>query len=1122
MKHPFTNIIKTLSLYSFITLALCTTALAQEPARKVTLDLKDATLKSLFEEIQRQTDLNFVYSTKDARLLKPINLQVKDKTVNAILDEVFKGSGFKYKIEGKIITIKYEKEEPKNKTGSTEETSKTRKVTGTVTDSESKPMAGVNIWLKGTRIGTFTDGEGKYTINVFNDTVSVLRFTFLGMKPKDIVCNEQQELNVTMEEDVSQIGEIGVVATGMFTRKAETFTGATSTFDSEDLKKVGNQNLLMSLKNLDPSFIINENINFGSDPNKLPDIQLRGPSSITVDLKSDYETSPNQPLFILNGFETTVEKVYDMDMNLVSKITLLKDAAAKAIYGSKAANGVVIIETIQPEAGKLRASYSGSTDITVPDLTSYNLTNASEKLQAEVLAGKYTSTNAYEQAALTEEYNELYKEIARGVNTYWMAKPLRLGVGQKHSLYLDGGDDAMKYSASLSYINNAGVMKGSARTTISGSVTLAYRHKNLSFKNHLSVDNNKGVNSPYGSFSDYSLMNPYYRVYNENGKLIKQYANSIYNPLYNAGLNSIDESAYTLITENFYGEWNAVKNLRLTARVGYSQQLSGSDVFIPASNTKYASISTSSDEYLLRGQYTKTNTQNVTISADAGAAYTLQKNKHLLYSNLLYNIEQSVSESSGMTAVGFPSDKMDYISFGSQYLDGSSPSGDESTIRSVGVIGSLNYSYDNRYLADASYRLNGSSIFGAKERWGQFWSAAVGWNIHHEAFMKTLTFVNLLKMRASIGYTGSQNFNSYQAISTYTYITKKTYNGDMGVTLLGLANDHLQWQQLLDRNLGIDMTLFKNNVSLRFDIYHSTTTNLLTDVSLPPSAGFATYRENLGETENKGYELSINYKVWTDAPSRSSVNIYFNLNHNTNKISQISDALKALNKEQDEEKENTGGTSDAKQAQQTPSTRYEEGQSMTAIWAVRSMGIDPITGQEVFLKKDGTTTFEWNTNDQVVCGDETPSFRGNIGSNIRYKGFELNFSLTYRLGGQTYNSTLVEKVENADVLNDNVDKRVLTGRWNTPGVPAKFKSITDHSITKPTSRFVEDLNEIVLSSINIGYDFSKMKWIKNSPLEYLKLVFNMNDVGRLSTVKQEFGLSYPRARVFSFSLQTRF
>lgn len=1084
---------------------------------KVTLDLKDVSLKEFLTVIRNQTNLNFVYNASDAQKMGNISIKTNNKDIKSVLDLVFKNTGFEYKFEGAIITLIYTKknDEPQSKKNTGKKI-----LGGTIYDNKQNTLPGATVWLRGTKIGAVTDENGKYVIDITGEEANVLQFSFIGLQSKDIIYNGQNSLDVILEESNVQLNEATVIATGMFTRDVKTYTGAVSTFSTEDLKRVGNQNLLFSLKNLDPSFIINDNIDLGSDPNRLPDIQLRGPSSIS-DLKGQYQTGLNQPLFILNGFETSLEKVYDLDMNLVKSITILKDATAKAIYGSKAANGVIVIETALPQQGKLRISYNTSIDVSVPDLRSYNLTNPSEKLQAEVLAGKYTSSNAFTQAALNAEYNLLYQEVLKGVNTYWMSQPLRLGIGQKHSLLFDGGDDAMRYSANISYNNIKGVMKGSDRNTISGNLILLYRFKQFSFTNNLSIDNNLSTNSPYGNFSDYSSMNPYLRINNEDGGLIKKYGNGIYNPLYNAKLNSKNESTYTTVTESFYGEWRITDFLKLTGRLGIVHQNSGSDLFIPASDTRYANISSSSEEYLFRGQYTKGAGLSKRLNADAGISYSLQKGKNVLFSNLLYNIEQSSVETSSMTAVGFPSDKLDYISLARAYQVGGKPSGDENTSRSVGAVFSANYSYDNKYLSDFSYRLNGSSQFGSNNRWGGFWSIGLGWNSHNEEFIKRLKFIDQLRFRGSLGYTGSQNFSSYQSIATYNYITDQTYNGDMGVQLLGLANDNLRWQQQYDQNLGTDISLWKK-LSVKLNLYRATTTNLLTDINIAPSAGFATYKENLGETLNKGFELGVNWRAISDSEKNISLNIFANVAHNTNKISNISNALKKLNEENDADKESSGASSTQKRAQQTPSTRYEEGQSLTAIWGVRSNGIDPITGKEVFVKKDGSTSYTWDTDDQVVLGDATPKFRGNLGSNLSYKGFEVNLSFTYKLGGQIYNSTLVEKVENVDIYNNNVDKRVLTDRWNTPGTPAKFKSITDLSITKPTSRFVENLNEFTFSAINISYDFSPLQFIKKTGIQFCRLNFIMNDVAWISSVKREQGLSYPKAQAFSTAIQLRF
>ena len=645
--------------------------------------------------------------------------------------------------------------------------------------------------------------------------------------------------------------------------------------------------------------------------------------------------------------------------------------------------------------------------------------------------------------------------------------------------------------------------------------------KNFIFRNLLTIDDNKGKESPYGSFSQYSRMNPYWRIHDDDGQLVERYSNGTWNPLYDAGLKSKNESVYTLITENFYTEWNLLENLKLTGRVGLTIRKDKSDVFTSASNSQYASILPSSEEYLNRGSYSQSHGQSNQINADLGVNYSITTGRHMLFTNLQYSIEQAKSETESFYAIGFPSDRMDFISFGNGYPVGGKPGGSESTTRSIGLIGAANYSYADRYLADFSYRLNASSMFGSKNKWGSFWSAGIGWNLHHEAWFKKNKILNYLKVRASIGRTGSQNFNSYQALSTYSYITDRTYNGDMGVVLMALANPNLKWQRQLERTVGFDITLF-NRLSGRFEYYNNLTDNLLTDVTLAPSSGFTSFKENLGETVNKGYELTLNYRLLTLPQSRTTVNLFFNVGHNTNKISKISNALKAFNEAQDAAKDDYAGTEEKKAAQRKVSTRYEEGQSMTAIWAVRSAGIDPTTGREVFIKKDGTTTFEWSSTDQVVCGDSQSKYQGNFGLAARWRNWDANCSFSYKWGGQTYNSTLVDKVENVDVLNWNVDERVLTERWNTPGQVAKFKSIMDTSTTKPTSRFVEDYNELAFSVITIGYDFSSLPIIKKSPLEYLKLTATMNDVGWLSTVKKEWGLSYPRARTFSFTLSARF
>ena len=373
----------------------------------VTLNLNNVSIKTLFDRIQQQTGLNFIYSSEEIKDMPPISVSATNEPTESVLNRVFNNTRFDYRIKNKIITVKQ-----KYKSNTTSANPQRKVISGKVCDPDGEPLPGAAIKIKDTAMGVATDMDGNFRLELPNNEESIIVVSYVGMKSREIDTKNKSRIDITLQEDVAIMKSLEVVGNGMFTRRTETFTGSAVTYNGDQLRLAGSQNVIASLKNLDPSFIVNESVDFGSNPNVMPDIQIRGQNNI--DLKGDYATNPNQPLFILNGFETTIEKVVDMDMNLVKSITLLKDAAAKAIYGSKAANGVVVIETVQPEAGRLRVSYNASLDVTVPDLTSYDLCNASEKLQAEILAGKYTSNNAFTQAELNAELYELQKEVARG------------------------------------------------------------------------------------------------------------------------------------------------------------------------------------------------------------------------------------------------------------------------------------------------------------------------------------------------------------------------------------------------------------------------------------------------------------------------------------------------------------------------------------------------------------------------------------------------------------------------------------------------------------------------------------------------------------------------------------
>ena len=1118
------------------------TSYAQTDSKAIKMVIKREPLTEALKRLQRESGYKILFSYDDLESFKVINKNIKTTNIHSAMQILLAGLPVQYQIDGKYINV-FLKQNPKrtNFVRPANQQAAIYEYSGVITDEQGEPLPGATVHMVGTSKGYATGPDGKFVMHAPQGQQVTFQFTYVGMKTLTRTFNGRESvtgLKIVLAED-AQLDE--VVVNGMFERRKDSYTGSSTTFSKKELQEVGNQNLIKSLKNLDPSFQIVENVDMGSNPNAMPNLQLRGETSFNI--AGDYDGNANQPLFILDGFETTLEKIWDLDMNRVQSVTLLKDAAAKAVYGSKAGNGVVVIQTVRPTSGKLRISYNGNLNLEAPDLTGYNLMNAQEKFDWEIEHNKYAGWLAMNSPVYSDALKKtVYDAIASGVDTYWLSKPLRTGVGQKHGLSLEGGDAKVRYLLGISYNDVAGVMKGSNRSTFDINTTLSYTYKNMVFRNLMDYTNNNSKNSPYGSFSDYVSLEPYFAPYDSNGKLKKVlgyetvrsngFSDPVYNPLYNATLNTKDESKYTTFSDNFEMDWHINSDFRFTAKFSYSHTNSGSDVFYPSSHTMFINYDTNGNADR-KGRYTKTTSESQSISAQAGLNWNHTFGKHSFFVNGTWNMLSTTMKSTTVMAEGFGNDQMNDISMANYYYHDSHPTGSDSKTREIGIVGSFNYSYDDRYLVDASVRETGSSVYGSDNHWGTFWSVGAGWNLHKEHFISPDGMLKLLKLRYSLGYTGTQNFNPYQAHAMYQY-GNTIYDGHLGTTLIALANNKLKWQKVYDNNFGVDVAL-GNWLTGRVDYYIQNTNNLLSDITLPASTGFSSYKENMGEIQNKGIEVYLGITPWRDNATRSWVTFTFSAAHNKNKIKKIYDIFKKSNDDADKNFDKTledGYTTEEynnwKSKSTRPATKYYEGCSMTAIWGMRSLGIDPVSGNEMFLDKNGNPTYTWSADDQVVIGDTNPKWHGTFGVSGGYKGWTLSLTASYKLGGDLYNSTLIDRVENITGFG-NLDKRVAEV-WTKPGDHAAYRNVTmmqrptdtGVQITKPTSRFVQRNNELYFSSINLGYDFFRAAWLRKIGLEQLRLNFYANELLRLTSVKQERGLTYPFARTFSFSVNATF
>ena len=1067
--------------------------------QKVNIHVENGEIQNVFRQIKEQTGLNFIYDEDQVSTLSPVTLSMRDATVESVLKRLFDNTPFEYSYEKLSIVVK------KRRTQLTTPTDEIQ-ITGVVIDKNEEVIPGVSVIIKGTTLGTATDINGKFVIRIPSRDNIVLQFSCIGMQKKEIAIKDDKELIVIMEESSEVIQE--VVVTGIYSRNKESFTGSFSSYSKEDLKMVGTQNIIQSLRSLDPSMLVIESKQWGSDPNRMPDIEIRGKTSI-VGLKTEFENDPNQPLFILDGVETTLETIVNLSMDRVASVTILKDAASTAIYGSKAANGVIVVETIQPRSGQLRLSYNGNYKIQFADLSDYNLMNAAEKLEFERLSGRYDDFSSYSNNVVLQKlYNERLAEVIRGVDTDWMSEPLRTVLNHSHNIYIDGGDNAMRYGLGIGYNNSNGVMKGSDRNVISANIDLTYRKKSLLFSNKFSLDVTHTEREPV-AFSKFAQANPYFRKKLENGYIplwledsgTQQNSAYIKNPLYEWTIKNTNIGNTKQLRDNFSIEWRIFTSLRATARLGLTKSVGRTEQFKSPKHPDFLET-----EKLKQGSFSASSSESFSYNGDLNLAFGkifIEKHQVNLVGGWSFNEHKKKSD--GYRVVGFNDDLHQNPAFSTGFSDGQKPTYSLSKSRSTSFFLNANYSFMNRYLMDFNLRADGTSKFGANKRFSSTWAVGLAWNLHNEEFMRKLDIFTNFKIRASIGNPGNQNFDAYQAMKIYRYNVEYQNMFGSSAIIDQFGNKNLNWQRTLDKNIGVDLSILNNRVRLTLDYYRKNTDPLLISIPMPPSVGTSSINANAGRQISSGWNGSLFYTILR----KQNMNWSMHLNFRTSKSEyrDIGNKLQELNE--------LGSAQNL--------VRYYEGASPDDMWAVPSLGIDPATGREMFRKKDGTQTFVYSTDDEIVVGSSRPDVEGVIGSTFYYKGLSVSMSLRYRLGGQVMASALYSKVENIgrQQIYYNQDRRALHDRWQKPGDKAKFKSIKETSSTPMSSRFVRTENTLAGESISIGYE-SNAKWVRYIGAEGITFRAYMNDIFRLSSFKEERGIDYPFARTISFSLNLRF
>ena len=1084
--------------------AMQVTAGVYSQEAKVTLQVENASFESVIRLLEKSTDYTFLYEDRHVEGVQHLNLHYEDVDIKEVLDACLKGTSLTYKLINRTIIIQ-------RAAVVAADTLKKITVKGIVKDEKGEILPGVTIRVQGTTLGFVTNLKGEFDFDLPKRDSLELIFSFVGFQQQKVqVKSDMKPLTIVMKEDVQAVEE--VVITGIFNKPKESFTGAVTSISKAELKANYSRNLLQTLSNLDPSFHIVQNNKAGSDPNALPEIQLRGASSLAnvSDLQLATRAELNLPLFILDGFEVSLQRVQDLNNEDIENITILKDAGATALYGSRGANGVVVITSVVPKAGGLRVSYRGALRLEIPDLSTYDLLNAKEKMDLE------DRLDAWDNANYQDMYKELREKVANGLNYDWLDLPVRTGVGQTHSLSFMGGSETWRFSASLAYDSNVGVMKGSERNNFNGNLNVTYQGKKLLVTESLSIGTNNNSDSPFGSYANFANMNPYWTPFDENGELIEVYhhplessADGKENPAYNYFKGEWNKSKYTNIRNSTNIRYNLSTSFYLVGMLGLSRNIQQADRFSPPSHKQFYG-----KEVDQKGRYnrTETETNSWDVRLNANFAKTFN-DKHMVTLMASVNMDEKNIEKLVWSATGFTSDNIDNMSTALGYENGSHPSGENTKTRNMSLLFSGNYYYDSRYFIDFNVNANGSSSFGSESRWAPFYSVGLGWNVSKEAFfMNNVSFISWLKVKASYGVSGTRGFDPLESMSIYYYDMQEDYMSRYGAYLSKFGNSSLKWQNTYQLNTSLELRTLQDRLEINVTYYNKRTTNTLADVLLPISHGFDTSKANTGVIRNRGYELKLTYHILEQSKHGVQWNIIGSFTGQKNTIVELSDGYKKTLQE-------------LNSAMYSADTyyRYREGHSMDAIYGLRTVGVDPGTGQRLFLTKDGEVTFAQRAEDMVYLGNNIPKINGTLSTDFAYKGIILTVGFAVRWGGKQFNSTLASKTENSALML-NQDRRVLKGTWQQPGDVVPYKKLAlnnTSSNTYPCDAFVQKDNVFSCTNINLTYNFPA-SFCKQIRINGLSVNANLSDIFYISSIKRERGTSYPFSRNPNFSISCTF
>lgn len=1000
----------------------------------LSISLKNAPVQTVLRQIEEQSEFYFLYSRSVVDVDRTVDLQLKNAKIKEVLDVLFNGTEVAYKVDGRQIVLSQKLD------SSISEVQQQKNISGSVTDSNGSPIPGVSVVLKGTSKGTITDSEGKFALaNVADDAILV--FSFVGMKTQEIPVSGQTAINVTMVEDYVGVDEVVVIGYGV--QKKSDITGSITSVDVEKLRDVPSANLTKALQGKTAGVEIT---NIGNRPGSSSQIRIRGSRSLSAS---------NDPLVVVDGIPFG-GSISDIASDDIASIEVLKDASATVIYGSRGSNGVIIITTKKGKTGALKVGYNGYFGLTNV-AREYNLMNAEDFIKLRT-AANYTNYLPDEK-----------ESMLLGRETDWQNLIYKTAQTSNHEINLSAGTENTQYSLSGGYYSEDGVLPGMdySRYTLRFALDQKigkYIQIGLTTMNSLAYTDGQSANPMFAIMS----LSPLSVPYKADGTLNKQpgYDTELtYNPLTLLDKSSWKEQNRRNATFNtLYAQVDILDGLKYRANLGYDFSTNKYNNFYgSATQFKQGSASTA----------VVSNTDNSAYTIENLLMYDKTFGAHHIGFTAMQSMQESTSIGSSFQGTNIAADYLQYNNLALASVVNASSNGNYYSKWSlVSFMGRLNYSFHDRYLVTLTGRSDGSSRLAEEKKWHAYPAVALGWKISQEPFMKYVSVISNLKLRAGYGQTSNTSINPYTTLGGLSN-TKYDFGstGVNGYYVSTLPNTELTWEYTSQTNLGLDFGVLNDRINGSVDMYLQKTDGVLLGVSLPPSQGVpGSFLKNIGKTENKGLEISLNGLI---IKPRNTNNLSWEVNANVFFNREKIVALQEASIKQDIGNGWFVGYPASAIYDYEKIGIWQLGEEVDAAVYSAKPGDLKIKDQiTVDTDSDGTADAADNKiddKDRKVLGSSQPKLLGGFTSTWEYKGFDLSVVGFFRVGG-----TIISTLHMPNAYYNRLDGRrnqIVVDYWTpenpTNDMPAPNVNI-DASRTNVLGYF--DGSFLKIRSINLGYN----------------------------------------------------